>query len=54
MAKLKNRTQFTSTLTNENYAALKGLSEVSNIPLSKLLDMAVEALVADSLKKRSE
>jgi hypothetical protein len=45
---LKNRTQFTSTMTNENYAALKELSDKSRVPLSKLLDEAIE----DLLKKR--
>lgn len=42
---LKNRTQFTSTLKNELYEALKGTSDRTSIPISKLLDQAVEELI---------
>lgn len=41
---LKNRTQFTSTLKNELLEELKSLSEKTSIPISRLLDMAVEDL----------
>jgi hypothetical protein len=43
---LKNRIQFTSTLTKENFAALKELSDTTKVPLSKLMDEAVELLLA--------
>jgi predicted transcriptional regulator len=43
---LKNRTQFTSTLSNDNYAALKQLAEDTRINMSKLLDEAIELLLA--------
>jgi hypothetical protein len=42
---LKNRTQFTSTLKNELYAALKEMSDETSIPISKLLDSAVQNLL---------
>jgi predicted DNA-binding protein len=41
---LKTRTQFTSTLRNELYEDLKGLSDETKVPISRLLDEAVEAL----------
>lgn len=44
---LKNRTQFTSTLKNELYAMLKETSDRTSIPISKLLDSAVECLLGD-------
>lgn len=39
---LKTRTQFTSTLRNDLYALLKKRSEETRVPISRLLDMAVE------------
>jgi uncharacterized protein involved in type VI secretion and phage assembly len=42
---LKNRTQITSTLRNELNNELKILSEETDIPISKLLDQAVELLI---------
>lgn len=39
---LKTRTQFTSTLKNELFLELKEMSEQTDIPISKLLDRAVE------------
>ena len=44
---LKNRTQFTTTLTNENYAAIKQLSEDTRINMSKLMDEAIELLLKE-------
>ncbi|MEK4907331.1 ribbon-helix-helix domain-containing protein [Niallia sp. FSL M8-0099] len=41
---LKNRSQITSTLRNELYDQLKELSNDTDIPISKLLDQAVELL----------
>jgi len=41
---LKNRSQITSTLKNELYDQLKELSNETDIPISKLLDQAVELL----------
>lgn len=41
---LKTRTQFTSTLKNELYDDLKALSGDTKVPISRLLDEAVEAL----------
>lgn len=42
---LKNRTQFTSTLKNELYIELKKLSEETSVPISRLLDQAVQNLM---------
>lgn len=42
---LKNRTQITSTLRNELYEQIKQLSDNTDIPISKLLDQAVEMLL---------
>jgi hypothetical protein len=42
---LKNRTQFTSTLKNELHEGLKQLSDETSIPISRLLDMAVENIL---------
>lgn len=44
---LKNRTQFTSTLKNELYIDLKELSDKTSIPISKILDMAVENILKE-------
>lgn len=44
---LKNRTQFTSTLSNENYAALKDLADSTKINMSKLLDEAIVLLLKE-------
>jgi predicted DNA-binding protein len=49
---LKTRTQFTSTLRNELYEALKELSDQSKVPISKLLDEAVEALLEVRQERR--
>lgn len=42
---LKNRTQFTSTLKNEYYESIRKMSHDTDIPISKLLDKAVEKLL---------
>jgi predicted DNA-binding ribbon-helix-helix protein len=44
---LKTRTQFTSTLENNLYAALKELSGETKVPISKLLDEAVRSLLEE-------
>jgi hypothetical protein len=44
---LKNRTQFTSTLSNANYAALKDLADSTKINMSRLLDEAIELLLKE-------
>lgn len=41
---LKNRTQFTSTLRNSLYDDLKEMSDETKVPISRLLDEAVELL----------
>ncbi|MDK2600737.1 ribbon-helix-helix domain-containing protein [Bacillus stercoris] len=43
---LKTRKQFTSTLRNDLLDDLKDLSDETKIPISKLLDEAVELLKA--------
>ncbi|MNG26788.1 Ribbon-helix-helix domain protein [compost metagenome] len=42
---LKNRSQFSSTLDNELKNKLKELSGETQVPISKLLDQAVELLL---------
>lgn len=49
---LKTRTQFTSTLHNDLYAALKELSADSKVPISRLLDEAVVQLVERRTEKQ--
>ena len=44
---LRTRTQFTSTLENARYQGLKDLSDSTDIPISKLLDKAVDALLRE-------
>lgn len=39
---LKNRTQFTSTLRNDLLERLKEQSTMTSVPISRLLDRAVE------------
>lgn len=48
---LKTRTQFTSTLQNDLYGALRELSADSKVPISRLLDEAVEALLEERTGK---
>ncbi|OAO82577.1 ribbon-helix-helix domain-containing protein [Anoxybacillus flavithermus] len=48
---LKTRTQFGSTLKNELYNELKKISDKTSIPISKLLDKAIELLIEDFKKK---
>ena len=45
-ALLVNRTRFTSSLKNELFTKLDQLSAETRIPKSRLLDMAVEDLLA--------
>jgi predicted DNA-binding ribbon-helix-helix protein len=51
---LKTRSQFTSTLKNELYDKLKELSDESKVPISKLLDEAVEALLEVRQERRNQ
>lgn len=44
---LKTRTQFTSTLKNELYEALRALSKETKVPISRLIDEAVEGLIEE-------
>jgi len=48
---LKTRTQFTSTLSNELYEALRNLSTDSKVPISRLLDEAVGTLLEERTGK---
>jgi vacuolar-type H+-ATPase subunit E/Vma4 len=48
---LKTRSQITSTLRNELYEEIKNLSDSTDIPISKLLDQAVELLLEDRRKR---
>lgn len=47
---LKNRTTISSTLKNENYQKIKEISSETMIPISKLLDQAVESLISNYKK----
>ena len=47
---LKNRTTISSTLKNENYQKIKEISSETMIPISKLLDRAVESLISNYKK----
>lgn len=42
---LKTRKAFSNSLDKERYEQLKGLSKKTKIPMSKLLDEAVELLI---------
>lgn len=42
---LKNRTRFTNTLSNNLLERLQELSKETMIPMSKLLDKAIELLL---------
>jgi len=48
---LKNRTAFTSTLDNKLHQKLRELHEETKVPISKLLDEAVELLIKKREKK---
>lgn len=43
--RLKNRTQVTNTLNKKIYAMLKDYSMDSNVPISRLMDEAMELLL---------
>ncbi|MEG0857917.1 MAG: ribbon-helix-helix domain-containing protein [Terrisporobacter sp.] len=49
---LKNRTRISSAIANEKYEELKKLSEDTSIPVSKLLDKAVDLLLIEYKDKR--
>lgn len=44
---LKNRTRFTNTMDNDLFKKLQDLSKETMIPMSKLLDKAVEQLLKE-------
>lgn len=48
---LKNRTRIGSAIDTELYTKLKKLSEKTRIPISKLLDEAIECLLAKHEEK---
>lgn len=48
---LKTRVQFTSTLKTELYEQLKAMSDKTQIPISRLLDMAVEEMLRENTSK---
>lgn len=45
MNKLKTRTRLCSTINNKNVINLRELSKITRIPVSKLLDEAIEDLI---------
>lgn len=49
---LKTRIQFTSTLQKPLYAALKEKSADTQVPISRLLDEAVTALLEERTTKK--
>ncbi|MGD6876768.1 ribbon-helix-helix domain-containing protein [Bacillus infantis] len=50
---LKNRVQFSSTMDTELYKQLKELSEKTRVPLSKLMDAAVESLFLEIERRKT-
>lgn len=42
---LKNRTRISNAVDKELYKALKNISDETKIPISKLLDEAIELLI---------
>lgn len=48
---LRNRTAFTSTIDPEKHQMIKSMSEQTDIPISKLLDRAIELLKDDFVNK---
>jgi hypothetical protein len=51
---LKTRTQISSTLKNEIYSSLQKYSKDSNIPISKILDMAVSQYLLSQEKHKDK
>lgn len=47
---LKNRHPFSNSIDNELWNKLKSLADETKVPLSKLLDTAVELLLKESEK----
>ena len=43
----RKRLQFSSTMNNDYYEELKNISEETGVPISKLLDRAVQLLISD-------
>lgn len=48
---LKNRKQFTSTLRNDLYDMVREYSEKTGIPLTKILDRAIEEYLVKNKEK---
>ncbi|STO12876.1 Ribbon-helix-helix domain [[Flavobacterium] thermophilum] len=48
---LRHRSQITSTIDPKLHEELRKLSETTDIPISKLLDRAIELLIEDFKKK---
>lgn len=48
---LRHRSQITSTIKPELHEELRKISETTDIPISKLLDKAIELLIEDFKKK---
>lgn len=48
---LRNRTPFTSTIDPEKHELIKDMSEQTDIPISKLLDRAIDLLKDDFVSK---
>lgn len=49
---LRNRTPFSNTLRNDLMMQLKQINEDTDVPISKLLDKAVEMLVKSYYEKQ--
>jgi len=47
---LKNRKQFTSTIRNDLYEKIREYSEKTDVPLSKIIDNAIEKYLKKSDK----
>ena len=47
----RNRTPFTSTIDPEKHVELKDISSQTDIPISKLLDRAIQLLKEDCINK---
>jgi Ribbon-helix-helix domain len=48
---IRNRSQITSTINPKLHEELRKVSETTDIPISKLLDRAIELLIKDFKEK---
>lgn len=48
---LKTRVRFSATIDKETYAKLKQYSQDTMIPFSRLLDVAIERLLIEGVKR---